>query len=47
MCARMGLIRLSFAYYNESDLREGIARLKPLLDEAFLRSTRQRENVKR
>ena len=47
MCARMGLIKLSFADYNESDLREGIARPKPLCDQAFLRSTRQRENVKR
>ena len=25
-------IRLSFAYYNEEDIREGIARLKPLFD---------------
>jgi len=25
-------IRLSFAYYNEGDIREGIARLKPLFD---------------
>ncbi len=25
-------IRLSFAYYSEGDIREGIARLKPLFD---------------
>ena len=32
-CSGMkNFIRLSFAYYNESDLREGIARLKPLFD---------------
>ncbi len=32
-CSSMkNYIRLSFAYYNEEDIREGIARLKPLFD---------------
>ena len=32
-CSGMkNFIRLSFAYYDESDLHEGIARLKPLFD---------------